>query len=285
MSKPYKFIKILPYAPFNYGNKEKFSGKIKLKITVKTPLHISSGRITEKNGKLYKDFIKYNGIPIIPGTSLKGCVRAIAEAVSNSCANVDDKNRLEVCKIDDKNDCIICQTFGYASDEKARKSRVIFSDFKMKNLKLEYINFPRFFTPRENCYLKNNKYKGYKFYYNCDEQEKGFVGVEVAPRGSEFEGEIIYNDLTQEQLNLLCFSLGLSGDIYLKLGYGKPAYYGTVEVTAIDDGGKYSNYARDYENISSNDIKQNIKSLKEIYGKDKMLKNSQWKLVGKTKSY
>lgn len=284
MSKPYKFIRILPYKPFKDESKSKFSGKIELTIKVITPLHISSGKITENNGKLYKDFIKYNGKAIIPGTSLKGCVRTIAEAVSYSCANGYDNKELYVNKSDSRNDCIICKTFGYANGDSAKKSRVVFGDFKMTAGRLDYINIPRFFAPNQKCYKdKNRKYKGYKFYYNASIQETGTVGAEVASKGNEFKGEIIYNDLTEEQLNLLCFSLGLSGDIYLKLGYGKPGYYGTVEISAKDN--KYVEYAKKYQSSSPQDIKENINILKEIYGKNKMLKQSQWKTVGKIRSY
>lgn len=283
MSKPYKFIKVLSYKPFDYKNKQKSSGKIKLQIEVVSPLHISSGKITESKAKLYKDFIKYNGKAIIPGTSLKGCVRTIAEAVSYSCAK-GFKNEFSEDKYDQLNNCIICQTFGYATDNGAQKSRVIFSDFKMINGRLDYINIPRFFAPNVKGFKdKNDKYKGYKFYYNAAVQETGKVGAEVVTKGSKFEGEVIYNDLTEEQLNLLCFSLGLSGDMYIKLGYGKPGYYGTVVVNAKDK--KYEDCAKNYQANATQEIKQNISSLKEIYAKNKTLNSSQWKLVGNTKTY
>jgi len=53
----------------------------------------------------------------------------------------------------------------------------------------------------------------------------------------------------------LCFSLGLSGDINPKIGYGKNYFYGSIEVTS---DAKWVEKAKQYKNIEKDDIKNNI---------------------------
>jgi CRISPR/Cas system CSM-associated protein Csm3 (group 7 of RAMP superfamily) len=98
----------------------------------------------------------------------------------------------------------------------------------------------------------------------------------VVGPGSRFKGEVIFQNLDREELALLSFALGLDGDIRLDLGYGKPAYYGTIRFELRE----VSWYARDYlsikaehpdlvelaRNYGSNDpdIQKNVALLREI---------------------
>lgn len=60
-------------------------------------------------------------------------------------------------------------------------------------------------------------------------------------------------------MNLLCFSLGLNGSIQPKLGYAKPAYYGSIKITT--DEVKWIEAADQYQNESEQEIKRNIDQL------------------------
>jgi hypothetical protein len=72
-------------------------------------------------------------------------------------------------------------------------------------------------------------FRGRKFYLRGDPR-LGNQPHEVISPGSRFQGEVTFYNLDQEELALLCFALGLDGEIRLGLGYGKPAYYGTVRI-------------------------------------------------------
>lgn len=279
MNQPFEFIQVLPYKSFNYKDQPKISGRMEVELEVVTPLHIWSGKLGEKDEFIYKEFIKYNNNPIIPGTSLKGCVRTIAEIVSNSCVKGYNKEFSKE-KNDMKNNCIICQTFGYASGKYSLKSRVRFTDFIMQKGNMEYKNIPKLFKPSENTCLKDNKYKGYKFYLNSREVKTGTIPIEVAGVGSIFKGQVFFEDITEEQYKLLCFSLGLGEDLYFKLGYGKPCNYGTVKARCVGiDFLKWpsqlnnlknrlpKDVAQDYEIQSDENIRKNVQKLKEIYKK------------------
>ncbi|WP_058485140.1 RAMP superfamily CRISPR-associated protein [Defluviitalea phaphyphila] len=280
MKKPYSFIPFLPMKEYKKtGNEE---GKIDIKLEVLTPVHISSGHLQEHNNLLYKQFVKFNNRPIIPGTSLKGCIRSIAEAISYSCypksKNVDYK-KFSKNKLDESNNCIICNMFGAMG----KKSKIRFEDLQLREEdiknKMIILNIPQFYPPRpeNNLYLENNKYKGYKFYHHGDKKilEKGKFPYEFVNIGGIFEGSIRFENMTEEQVNLLCFSLGLNGRIQPKIGYGKPAYYGSVKITTNEQ--KWIEKANKYENQSSEEVKGNIKKLINILNYDRSKRNiSEW---------
>lgn len=220
----------------------------------------------EKNGLLYKQFIRVDGIPIIPGTSLKGCIRTISEAVSNSCylkTKSIAHDKLSADKSDMNKNCIICNMFG----AKGKRSKIRFEDLYLREKdakeKVLILKVPEFHPPNPNSsfYYHEGKYKGYKFYPHGDNKilKKGDIPCEFIDKGSIFEGSIWFENITKLQVNLLCFSLGLNGSIQPKLGYAKPAYYGSIKITT--DEVKWIEAADQYQNESEQEIKRNIDQL------------------------
>lgn len=59
------------------------------------------------------------------------------------------------------------------------------------------------------------------------------VWVECAAPGSTFEGDLWFENLTRDDLQVLAFSLGLGGVLQLKLGYGKPVFLGSVQIELV----------------------------------------------------
>ncbi|SDL41941.1 CRISPR type III-A/MTUBE-associated RAMP protein Csm5 [Clostridium cochlearium] len=267
MSTFYEFVPFINYEPYkNRGDK---SGKIDLKITALTPIHVSSGSFdTIDNKKIYKSFVKSNNKVLIPGTSLKGCIRNICEAISHSCLEKLAKN-IDISKVKDKKEksrwekCIICDMFGTMG----QKSKIQFSDFKEEKVNLEIISLPQAYSPnpkKEKYFNERGNYKGYKFYRHGINgiQIKGDIPYEFVMDKSTFIGDIVYRNLSEEQLELLCFSLGLNGDIQPKIGYGKDFLYGSIKIETKDK--KYIEKANNYKNIKDENIKSNIDKLTEI---------------------
>lgn len=283
--KPYNFVPILGSKTY-VKSPELKSGKIRVNIEVVTPVHIFSGYYNENGNTVFREFAKYNGEYIIPGSSLKGCARAIAESVSRSCINTKQDIRKIGKDVKDQNDCIICDMFGSLG----KKGRLRFTDLTLvKDNGVEIINIPTFYEPKpENSlyYDSNGKFKGIKFYSHGDANiiEKGTVPCEFVMPGSVFEGEVFFDDLDDNELDLLCFSLGLSGDICLKLGYGKPAYYGSVKVKSIDDSIDASKRANRYGE-NDNDVAKNVKRLKELLSWNKRHTKSVWHTVNNQRGY
>jgi len=286
MSKSYSFITFLETKE-NYNNSytKKLSAdllkfeKLRLKIETLSYIHIWSGMYSEKGGFVYKTFIKSNGKYIIPGSSLKGCVRTIAEMVSYSCmgvaANDQTKEKMSVEKWhkDKGKRCIVCDMFGAPGN----KSKLIFHDFTVVSEEdssqiTELICIPPSFEPHphecDDYKDKNGRFKGYKIYNHGEfknaSPDNG-IWIEAVKPGVRFEGEIwLRADLRQEQKELLCFSLGLSG-FALKIGYGKNHYLGSIRISAVNGGDELIGLAKGYEAKADDKIKNNIMKIKEVW--------------------
>jgi len=293
MRKPYSFVPFLQTKEFNPTG-EKLKGKIYLIIEALTPVHISSDYYeVNKKQVLYKPFYKLSENYSIPGTAMKGIVRGIAECISYSCISTNKKNinklpkgKKRECKINTKtyeNPCIVCSIFGAMG----KRSKVKFSDFSLIEGKSNIIEIPILRSPNNSNsnYFKDNKnqeYKGYKIYSHGVEKilQKGNVSYEFITKNSKFSGSIIYEDMTIDELSLLAFSLGITGDFHHKIGYGKPAYYGSIKVYLDEEKTTNSEEilkaAMNYKNNSPLDIKKNIEILNNEYNYNNAKKISDW---------
>lgn len=269
MRKPYSFIPFLKTSS-HMCKSSRLRGKINLKIQVLNAVHVSMGEYDmDSLGDLYKKFFKINNKYAIPGTSVKGMIRSIAEMISYSCISIlrQDANYMpdyksQSCRSNDL--CIICDMFGAMG----RKSKIKVSDFIYEEGtgRKAVIGMPSLRTPKiGQAYMDNNKLIGYKFYNHGIESimKKGNSNCECFLKGSEFKGSIIYENLDEEELNLLCYSLGITHGFDNKIGYGKPAYYGSIRIIAEDE--EYVKYAESYKNESDADIKKNIDILEKQY--------------------
>lgn len=106
--------------------------KIKADIETVTGLHIGSGHENIEIGGLDLPIIKNpkNGLPYIPGSSLKGKMRFLTEWSHGKCGNGN------VCDCGES-DCIVCRIFGTTANPKNEKekrgpTRLIVRDAELK---------------------------------------------------------------------------------------------------------------------------------------------------------
>lgn len=147
-SKFYDFVPIAPLCKRNRGisyqtfNIQNYNGKLVLEIKVLSPLHIGTGKVI-LDKKMKEDTMKFvanSQGKIVPGSSLKGVVRTVAEAVSFSCApkiprklkssGSFPKNNAKPC-YSYENQCPACSVFGMMSNNKGYKGKVLFRDFQL----------------------------------------------------------------------------------------------------------------------------------------------------------
>ena len=268
MSKPYEFVPFLKCEPYESGDSF-CEGIIPITIRTLTPMHIFSGRHSiDENKNIFKSFIRINDKIVIPGTSLKGVIRSIAEAVSYSCYSatkeINVRNLPTKTYHDKKEKCITCDMFGSLGF----KSKIQFNDCYPveETIQTEILGMPSSDGPQPNSqhyFNKEGKYKGRKFYKHgiLGIQQKGYILHECVLENAEFQGEIRFKGLTEEQVRLLCFSLGLSGDIQPKIGYGKGYFYGSISIESEE---KWADKAREYKNNQKDDISKNIARIIEI---------------------
>ncbi len=265
------------------------SGYAEIEITTVDNLYIGSGFSHYEAGK----GILSETQKIIPASSLKGAVRQIARAVSDGCIPQDKMeipvfdrkgdtvkevrrgitvNKAEKkpplltakqrkkCDVKDKTEiCIICDMFGTMS----LGSKVRFTDLKAEKCPTETVKMPQQFSPNtasdDYWYIgDDNKpyYKGYKFYYTyCEPRDvQRNETVSVIRKNVIFKGRVYFNDLFDDQLELLLYSLGVGKNISLKLGGYKADGFGTVKTSCTE--------------LIVNDKKRNAYELANKYAKD-----------------
>lgn len=318
--KPYAFVppverKETKQAPTHERyRRDLYSGKIVVEFTALTPVAVSAGSYKFVDGKYVQDAISRAGKPVLPGSSVKGVVRAVAEAVSASCFSVTKginekllekalpaNNNRRGCN-DYRTACPACSLFGLAGKE-SLKSRVEFGEFTaVGDVKLELRQLPQLERPfkdypqkksggqkgqylqdlarllggREERNLSNYgnerlyycrlcssdsncltctkddfwqiynrlsdpqrrelRFRGRKFYFHGQEPlqfRTNYHYRAYAPAGTRFQGEVYFKNLTREEYGLLLYALGAGGEFCLKIGYGKPLFYGSVATKIV----------------------------------------------------
>ncbi|GAB4304463.1 MAG: RAMP superfamily CRISPR-associated protein [Oscillatoriaceae cyanobacterium] len=306
-AKPYALVSLPRQAPRrgSPAGQERFlsdrlTGKLHLRLTVKTTAFIASGVVAmgsdlssskTKNLPLIKTAVERDNRLIIPGSSLKGVVRSAYEAITQSCLckTQADKNKIpdgyRECnnkkdhKKDSKKDnlCPACQVFGALNWQGLihfPDAAAVEADFKvgfMPSLKQPSKDFPGYYI--------NGKVAGRKFYYHAIRAvDKGQQqGIEVQQAGGEFVfgTRLRYMNLTPAELGTLLIILGQDKShpaIALKVGGGKPVGMGTmtVEVTEIEQFGRgrerYSSYNTEPQSFTGKELQQFMeKSIKDAH--------------------
>jgi len=179
-----------------------------------TPLHIGSGRAELGEEAIDLPVLRDpNDVPYVPGSSLKGKVRAEAERIAKSLGydvctppKVEDMCGSKVRSEEDL--CIVCKIFGTAGKYISRASKVRFRDAypegEVKTLTRVGIAMDR---------------------------ERGSVSpgalytVEGVPKGTRFRFEVVAENLTEEELKLFKAALKSVADSWLggqtSRGFGK----------------------------------------------------------------
>jgi CRISPR/Cas system CSM-associated protein Csm3 (group 7 of RAMP superfamily) len=256
--KPYDFV---PF-PKRRPNREKgagqnklnpclLSGTLELTLRTLTPVHVGLG---------YSDFIKAGNQEylaalqaskpvreadavrrryLIPGSSIKGAVRSIVEAITRSCIRITQgRHRPYIpqgyggcMSVNDL--CIACRLFG-AQDY---QGHVSFEDAVAPKGSLVLLGTPLLWTPARGGrglpprYLERDRAKGRKFYRHA-RPASGADPRACIKSGAELPLRIHFLNLSEAELGVLLTALGLHPDhpFPIKLGGGKPVGLGSVQV-------------------------------------------------------
>lgn len=203
---------------------------IKGKIKALTGLHIGSSTTDTSIGDIDNSVIKTSeGIPYIPGSSLKGKIRSLLEK--------REKGYLCACG---KNDCKICVVFGSSADkrdEKAGPTRLVVRDSyltdetvkKMEKREGEFRSLEMNYTEAkwENMIDRLTS--------RADHPRQ----MERVPQGAEFDFQMIFNLMDESDIDLFLFfieGLNLLEDDYL--GGSGTRGYGQIEFKDLEIGVK-----------------------------------------------
>ena len=275
--KPYDFVSFpqerpnlqRPFGHHKY-DQNRLHGTIYLTLKVQTSLHISTGAVVLGSDigskiSLLKTMIQGVDAKLsIQGSSLKGCIRSVYEAITNSTLGaVTSKYKEKVpaerlpCKNKEKL-CPASRVFG-ALDW---LGLLDFNDANCERIGFSTGFMPSLYAPRPNCdaYYQRGKLAGRKFYYNMSKAiEKGQKdGISVQQAGKEytFKTQVTFKNLLPEELGTLLIVLGQDKKypIALKVGGGKPIGMGTMTVN-VDKINQPQNLKQRYSSyqVSEND--------------------------------
>ena len=218
----------------------KLSGSVDLSFTTLDPLHMGSGvsnfwYFSDRDVRLARDIVvQWVGdveAPVIPGASLKGAVRSIAEALGGGCDLTDPR-----CDPA----CVVCAIFGHLLRDGGYLGRAGFDDAhpadpKQAANRVVALLGPMPFQPRMS--------KGRRIYGVAPRPLDAPVPYVVVDRDVLFATRLFLTNVTREELGLVLLSCGADGSFRLRIGGGKFANMGRVR-TEVRGATLRRSYAR-----------------------------------------
>ncbi|MBD2364633.1 CRISPR-associated protein [Anabaena minutissima FACHB-250] len=329
-SKPYELIPFPAQSPKldNPTGHDKFrndclQGTLFLNLIVQTPLHISTGvvvmgeDVANSSIPLIKTMTQgINEELIIQGSSIKGCIRSVYEAITNSTLGVitrDYDRRIPQKYLPFGHDDSLC------SKNKLCPASRIFGALNWQGLieisdarcsQRYSIGFmPSLYSPQPRLddksfnpeyFDENGKVRGRKFYYQTNKAvDAGERGIPVQQAGTEyiFNTRLQFMNLKPKELGTLLIILGQDSQypIALKVGAGKPVGMGTmtVEITKArvlhgkdELRDRYSNYITSETGyLTGNQLQQFIQQQIQEAHNANLIEKSQLEEVTKVLGY
>jgi len=175
------------------------------------------------------------GMAYIPGSSIRGMVRNVAEMLGAGCGRYyqdgdDLPSNLKVC--DSGGACQVCRIFGFTEGEYSWTSKVRVSDTTRVNTPWIKLG-----VPNQREALADNG-RGWRTFRSYGVRAGGGSSVRCVGMGVEFKFTVNYSNLSDDQFDLLLFALTLrDGEEQLvhKLGYGKSLDLGACLVSVTGD--------------------------------------------------
>jgi CRISPR/Cas system CSM-associated protein Csm3 (group 7 of RAMP superfamily) len=305
---------------------DRFSGKsgvIECTITTLKPFFIPHPADDKKRKKQKSGdpneyvFNTVNGIPVIPGSSIKGVIRSVAEAAANSCVTFFERDKNKNYRsykskrygddvyskyslpdgfypcTDIDNLCITCRLFGFQSSEKSFQGKINISDAKGSKYEgHDWITLTELSSPKPHHKAfyalpsDPDKIAGRKFYFHHKQDAPILSSLKPTHRNSSvkpidkdavFDFKVMFTNLTDDEYTLLLYSLFLEDGVCHKMGYGKPAGLGSVQIkpsklTLFDTEKRYKGFTSDdRKEKSGEELRTYVKEQTKIYREDKSL--------------
>jgi len=267
--------------PVGHGrwHNERFTGSFDCQLRALSPVHIGSGLYDLMNGQVVRGFVKHGEQFIIPGASLKGVFRSIAEAISASCvsktqARAQDLPRgVEECK-DAKQLCVCCRLFGSLG----YLGRVRFKDAQPVRQTLTIVRVPPLYSPRPQAQIykdQRRRYRGRKFYYH-GKLSQGQEPLQAVAEDSLFTFHTDFENLTEGEIHLLLTAMGIVGGLKPKIGGGKPVCLGSIgiileQTTVYEQTSRFLNYDKAPRPLTDDEW-QRVQATDTLVRKDALIK-------------
>lgn len=267
---PYGFVRLglaaQREAAIQHDRFDGLSGQLRCRLTVLTHLFIPKTQETEGGRHQELSLLRSaDGRPLLPGSSLKGVIRSVAEAISGSCLTLPLGRRGEVkyrgrpkvsyriprgfehCRNADHH-CPACRIFGSLSGGNPFLGKIGLSDastigrpLDVETITIEALMEPK---PRHRAWYQDPQQRGFlrgrKFYYHrplgprrTAVKNKYNKTIEAVRPGAIFAFSLEYANLTEAELALLVFALSLEPGMAYKVGMGKPVGLGSARLEIV----------------------------------------------------
>jgi len=254
------------------------SGRLRISITARTPLHFGAGLLGVQDESFVHLLSRENGRISLPGSGFKGALRALYEALSDSCnpgspaSHCVDKNEL----------CPACALFGFMNQRQTRKGKLHFTSFAAEGA-TQILWLPQLRAPKPPDEPLRKFYKHSQGWGDITESSigrKNASQLECLLPGAALEGAVIYQGLTENELGGLLFALGLGWDppAYHKLGYGKPAYFGSASLTARQGAAQNTLFPSD--NFTPDELAAIARRWRERHEANAKVFEKEWTSIG-----
>ncbi|MGV0026849.1 RAMP superfamily CRISPR-associated protein [Phormidesmis priestleyi] len=254
---------------------DRLHGSLTLTLKVQTALHVSTGIAVMGSDigsrvPLIKTMVQdIHRSLSIQGSSLKGCIRSVYEAITNSTLAVvtsrRDKSEIPDGRSPCRNKKRLCpasRVFGALDWQ----GLIEFSDANCETAGYATGFMPAMYRPRPDqrqAYFMQGKVAGRKFYYHAvrsiEPGQNTGIAVQQAGREYTFSTQLQFKNLKPEELGTLLIVLGQDKNypIALKVGGGKPIGMGTMTMTVnsidlIEGAQSFRNRYLEYSAQSSN---------------------------------
>jgi CRISPR/Cas system CSM-associated protein Csm3 (group 7 of RAMP superfamily) len=207
------------------------SGQVDLVFTTVDPVHIGAGSHVvvdlgagPRGTTLARSMIVVTAadgsfVPVIPGSSIKGAVRSLCEAIAGGC------DLTAPCRPK----CVTCCIFGHADQTSAFASRVGFDDAYPRSSaeaqdRMAFTNLRMPYQPRKRA--------GRRIYSPPVDVGRADVPYEIIDKGLDLLSRMQFLNMSEAELGLVFLALGLDQSFCLRVGGGKFGGLGRVRVTA-----------------------------------------------------
>jgi CRISPR/Cas system CSM-associated protein Csm3 (group 7 of RAMP superfamily) len=226
-----------------------YTGNLTCLMTALTPIHVGSGIYEMIEDNPVRGLITIADKPVVPGTSLKGMIRSVAEAISSSCVRITNKIIAANLSVRDAQPCrevrskhrggqrdreaelcVSCSIFGSLGYQ----GRVSFTDAQLLSGSTSVHHMTSAFRPRAESPVYQDayeKYDGRKFYYHGQpvDSERG-EPYQVINKNSVLRYVMNFENLTAQEFCLVLVATGILDNIRIKIGGGKHMMLGSARI-------------------------------------------------------
>lgn len=216
------------------------TGVLELRVRALDPIRVGQGsffpaRYPQLGPRLIQDQALAAGRPFIPGSSIKGTVRSLAEALLGGC---DEPGSCSPT-------CYACSLFGYVVGSKTFMGRVGFEDAVPLQAKMVVLNVATAFRPRRPV--------GRRAYGPRPAELEGKEPAMAIAAGSTLKTRMTFRNLSVTEMGGVLAALGQDGSFAPRLGGAKHFGFGRARFEPLS-----LNLRRDYrmgaQHVGGSDI-------------------------------